>query len=194
MRRIVFLSAVMLCLCAPRAASSWTMEVGGGPATLTESGGAEREGRGWNANLGTGVSPWLTLRAEAAWYQFDGPRNLVYIPEMPSYFDPSDVLALTFGVRLHTPAPKSGGVMLYLDSGVGAGWGRWGAQHVTNFNGPMTTIPGRSSALWYSSIAAGARTAIPRPWPNVAAALRMAFLNEQDHAGSVVQPTVSLVW
>jgi hypothetical protein len=194
MRRIVLFSAIVLIMCAPRAAGAWSVEVGGGPALLKESAGAEHEGRGWNAVAGTGVRPWLTLRAEAAWYQFDGPRDVASIPEISSQYDPSTVLAFTYGVRLHTPPPKSAGLILYLDSGVGAGWGNWGALHVSNFNGPGYTVPGRSQALWYSSIAAGARTGIPRPWPNIGAALRMAFLNEHDHAGSVVQPTLSLVW
>jgi hypothetical protein len=85
--------------------------------------------------------------------------------------------------------------MLYVDSGVGAGWGDWGAEHVSDYNGPGYTIPGHKGALWYSSIAAGARTAVPRPWPNIGASMRMAFVNEQDgKSGSVAQPTVSLVW
>jgi len=193
MHRMVLLSAILFCL-GPRSAGAWSVEVGGGPAVLTRSSGTEHEGRGLNAVLGTGVRPWLTLRAEAAWYQFDAPRNLVYAPEMPGYFDPSTVLAFTYGLRLQTPPPKSGGLTLFVDSGVGAGWGSWGAQHVSDYNGPGYIIPGHAGALWYSSVAAGARTAIPRPWPNVGAALRMGFLNERQNAGSMVQPTVSLSW
>ena len=197
MRFLFRCSLVALCLLAASRAHAWSVEVSGGPVRLEETEGdkrgAEHEGKGLNAMVGTTVRPWLTLRAEGSWYRVEGPRNLMYIDIAP-YYDPSDILTLTYGVRLQTPPPKSGGLQLFVDSGVGAGWARWGDVFYRTFNGPAYTEPAREGYLWTSSIAGGAHTVFPRPWPNIGVSLRGSFVKEHANASTLVQPTLNVSW
>jgi hypothetical protein len=176
-RRILVLSVLFLALPSHPAhaagLTAWSLHAGSGPAGV---GHQSRTGTGSVAGVSAQVRRWFALGADAGFYRFGAPRDIVSIPEASFRFDGTRMATVALVTRFESPLRTA--LVPFVQAETGWAWERWGDVHVRNdfFGPPLTVLPGYRHDGLYSAVGAGLGWRAARPWPRLEASVRYAAL------------------